>query len=116
MPGFAAFDAGGAKVPDAGTEPVTSDASADTPDASGEAKAGPAPEDRPRTPSVVESIESPTVAAQAPAARAAAASNRNGASAAAGGPRVVVQPAGPVNGAEAGDEAHAIPEFLRRAH
>ena len=33
-----------------------------------------------------------------------------------GGPRVVVQTVGPVNGAEAGDEALDIPEFLRRVH
>ena len=178
MPGFAAFDAGGAEAPDAGSEPVTGDVSADTPDASGEAKAGPTAEDRPRTPSVVESIESPAAAAQRAAALAAARSNGNGASHGApqpgdaeapdgpaggnghaapvhpegeagaepasgagagedrpaepsladaidainavptadGGPRVVVQTVGPVNGAEAGDDALDVPEFLRRVH
>ena len=179
MPGFAAFDAGGSPDEDAGTEPAAATPPAgDAPDASGEAKAGPAPEDRPRTPSVVESIESPAAAAQRAAARAAAASNGNGASDAGpesgdaeapagpaggnghaapvhpegeagpertnaaragegrpaepsiadaidamnavptadGGPRVVVQTVGPVNGSEAGDEALDIPEFLRRVH
>jgi len=178
MPGFAAFDAGGVEAPAAGSEPVTSDVSADTSDASGEAKAGPAPEDRPRTPSVVESIESPAAAAQRAAALAASKSNGNGASNGApepadteapdgpaggnghaapvhpegeagaerasgagagedrpaepsvadaidamnavptadGGPRVVVHTVGPVNGAEAKDEALDIPEFLRRVH
>ena len=178
MPGFAAFDAGGVEAPDAHPEPVTSDPAEDTPDASGEAKAGPAPEDRPHTPSVVESIESPAAAAQRAAALAAARANGNGASNGApesgdgespaapaggnghaapvhpegeagaepasgggggedrpaepavadaidamnavptadGGPRVVVQTVGPVNGAEAGDEALDIPEFLHRVH
>ena len=178
MPGFAAFDAGGAEKPDAGTEPVTSDPAEDTPGVSADATDVPAAEDRPRTPSVVESIESPAAAAQRAAALAAAASNGNGASAAApepgdaeapdgpaggnghaapvhpegeagpepanaggggedrpaeptvsdaidamnavptadGGPRVVVQAVGPVNGAETGDEALDIPEFLRRVH
>ena len=178
MPGFAAFDTGGSPDEDTGTEPVTSDASADTPDGSGEATEVPATEDRPRTPSVVESIESPAAAEQRAAALAAARSNGNGASHGApepadseapdspaggnghaapvhpegeagpepanasgagedrpaepsvadaidamnavptadGGPRVVVQTVGAANGAEAGDEALDIPEFLRRVH
>ena len=178
MPGFAAFDAGGAEAPDAGSEPVTGDASADTPDGSGEATEVPAAEDRPRTPSVVESIESPAAAESRATALAAAKSRGNGASNGArepsngeaaggsaggnghaapvrpegeagpepvsgagegedrpaeppvadaidamnavptadGGPRVVVHTVGPVNGAEAGDEALDIPEFLRRVH
>ena len=33
-----------------------------------------------------------------------------------GGPRVIVQTVGPVNGHEAGDDALEIPEFLRRVH
>ena len=179
MPGFAAFDAGGAEAPDADTEPATATPpAADTPDASGDAVDVPAAEDRPRTPSVVESIESPAAAEQRAAALAAAASNGNGASNGApkpgdaeapegsargnghaapvhpegeagsepaneggagedrpaapsvadaidamnavptadGGPRVVVHTVGPVNSAEAGDEALDIPEFLRRVH
>ena len=157
---------------------MKSDASADTPDASGEATDVPAAEDRPRTPSVVESIESPAAAAQRAAALAAAKSNGKGVSNGApepgdtevpdgpaggnghaapvhpegeagpepasaggegedrpaappvadaidamnavptadGGPRVVVHTVGPVNDAEAGDEALDIPEFLRRVH
>ncbi len=179
MPGFAAFDAGGSPDEDAGTEPAAATPPAvETPDASGDAADVPAAEDRPRTPSVVESIESPAAAAQRAAALAAARSNGNGASHGApesgaaevpdgpaggnghatpvhpegeagpelasggsggedrpaapsvadaidamnavptadGGPRVVVQTVGPVNGAEAGDEALDIPEFLRRVH
>ena len=33
-----------------------------------------------------------------------------------GGPRVIVQTVGPVNGHEAGDDPLEIPEFLRRLH
>ena len=33
-----------------------------------------------------------------------------------GGPRVIVQTVGPVNGREAGDDPLEIPEFLRRVH
>ena len=148
MPGFAAFDAGGAPDEDAGTEPAAATPPAgDAPDACGEAKASPAPEDRPRTPSVVESIESPAVAERRAAACAAAKSNGSGASNGAPEPDAAKAPDGPaggngyaapvhpegeagpepvnaggegegrpVNGAEAGDEALDIPEFLRRVH
>ena len=179
MPGFAAFDAGGSPDEDAGTEaPAATPPAGDTPAGSEDAADVPAAEDRPRTTSVVESIESPAVAAQRAAALAAAKSKGNGASHGApepgsgeaaggsaggnghaapvhpegeagpepangagegedrpaepsvadaidamnavptadGGPRVVVHTVGPVNGAEAGDEALDIPEFLRRVH
>ena len=33
-----------------------------------------------------------------------------------GGPRVIVQTVGPVNGHEPGDDPLEIPEFLRRVH
>ena len=171
MPGFAAFDTGGA---DDDTAPES--APADAPDASGDAN--PAPADKPRKTSVVESIESPAVAERRAAALGAAASDGTGESSAApepdggkapegpangtgdpapahaegeggpepvngsgegedgpaapsvadavdamnavptadGGPRVIVQTVGPVNGHEAGDDPLEIPEFLRHVH
>ena len=89
MPGFAAFDAGGSSDEDAGTEPAADVSAA---------------EDRPRTPSVVESIESPAVAERRAAALAAAASNGNGASDGAPEPGDAEAPAGP-----AGGNGHAAP-------
>ena len=157
MPGFAAFDTGGADE----TDPA-------------------ATEEKPRTTSVVESIESPGVAERRAAARAQAeARNSNGESVPApdagetaaeadtgangnghagpahaeaesgpepvngrgegedrpadpsladaidamnavptadGGPRVIVQQVGPVNGREASADPLEIPKFLRRVH
>ena len=179
MPGFAAFDAGGADNADAGAEAATAVAKPDAEDSErAESATATTATDKPKSKSVVESIESPAVAAQCAAALAAAASNGNGASDGApepgdakapadptggnghaapvhpegeagpepvsgggegedrpaepsladaidamnavptadGGPRVVVQTVGPVNGAEAGDEALDVPEFLRRVH
>ena len=175
MPGFAAFDTGGADD-DTAAEAAPADRPADAPDASGDAN--PAPADKPRKTSVVESIESPAVAEQRAAALAAAASDGAGEAAAApepdggeapegpadgnghdvstgaegeagpepvngggegedgpadpsvadaidamnavptadGGPRVIVQTVGPVNGHEAGADPLEIPEFLRRVH
>ena len=189
MPGFAAFDTGGADHADAGSEPAKAedakpDAGADTQTDSDTVDE---PAQEPRTRSVVESIDAPAVAENVARARAAGASDStespqdpaggNGASApessdpdatadtsangngqfapsqtegeaspepvsgggggegrpaepsvsdaidamnavptAGGGPRVVVQTVGPVNGAEAGDDALEIPEFLRRVH
>ena len=89
MPGFAAFDAGGAEDEDAAPAKA-GNPPADTADASADAGADAAPEERPRTTSVVEGIVSPAVAEQRAAARAqaearkgnghaAAASNGNGA-------------------------------------
>ena len=72
MPGFAAFDTGGTDDDTAEAAPV--EKPADAPDASGDAD--PAPADKPRKTSVVESIESPAVAEQRAAALAAAASEQ----------------------------------------
>ena len=79
MPGFAAFDTGGADAEDSAPAKA-GDPPADTADASTDAGADAAAEDKPRTTSVVESIESPAVAEQRAAARAQAeARNGNGA-------------------------------------
>ena len=149
MPGFAAFDAGGADEDDTAQAPpsdqpaaapdASGDATAGTgdssaapqPDAAGaaegpaegnghdastvaEAEAGPEPvngegggEDRPADPSVADAIDA-----------------MNRVPTADGGPRVIVQTVGPVNGHEtppladtgAGDDPLDIPEFLRRVH
>ena len=88
-----------------GTEPAAAAPPAgDAPDASGEATASLAPEDRPRTPSVVESIESPAAAESRAAALAAAKSNGNGASNGAPEPGDAEVPDGP-----AGGNGHAAP-------
>ena len=175
MPGFAAFNTGGTDA-DAATEAAPAGKPADAPDASGDAN--PAPADKPRKTSVVESIESPAVAEQRAAALAAATSAGTGDSSAApepdtaeapegpadgnghdastgvegeagpepvngegggedspadpsvadaidamnavptadGGPRVIVQTVGPVNGQTPGEDPLDIPEFLRRVH
>ena len=144
MPGFAAFDAGRASEPDAGTEPSDADEAADTSDT----KAGPEAGGKPRVTSVVESIDSPAVAERLAAARAAQepyggetpegpaggngrdatvhveAESRPGAAdgdgvsendpATDGEPGVTVQQAGAVNGQAAGGGLTEIPEFLRR--
>ena len=180
MPGFAAFDTGGADDADPAATEAADNAPANPADASGGAKAQAAPEEKPRTTSVVESIESPGVAERRAAARAQAeARNSNGESVPApyageaaaeadtgangnghagpahaeaesgpepvngrgegedrpadpsladaidamnavptadGGPRVIVQQVGPVNGREASADPLEIPEFLRRVH
>ena len=176
MPGFAAFDSGGADDEDPAATEAAAEAPANTADASGDAKAAAAPAEKPRTTSVVESIESPGVAERraaaladakarngdgtAPDAGEAAAeadtgANGNGRAGPAhaeaeagpetvgaegseegeiepsiadaidamnavpvadGGPRVIVQQVGPVNGSDAGADALEIPEFLRRVH
>ena len=177
MPGFAAFDTGGT-VDDTelGTAPV--DKPDEATDAPSDAKADAAPAEKPRTTSVVESIESPAVAERRAAALAATASDGDGDAAsvleptggkapegpsngnghnvstaaedeggsesangrgegedspadpsiadaidamnavptADGGPRVIVQQAGPVNGQAPGEDPLEIPEFLRRVH
>ena len=176
-PGFAAFDAGGSTGEDAGAQPAAEEP-AEPADASEDATAQSESEEKPRTTSVVESIESPAVAERRAAARAGHATEDNGESTAApepagpgnpqdpaegnghavpaqaegeagpepangrgegeaspaepaiadaidavnavptadGGPRVIVQTVGPVNGHEAGDDRLEIPEFLRRVH
>ena len=178
MPGFAAFDVGGADD-DIATEAAPAARPAQTPDASGDAEADAAPAQKPRTTSVVESIESPGVAERRAAARAEAqARNGDAESVAApdageaaaeadtrangnghagpvrdeaeagpetvngegpedgqaessiadaidamnavptadGGPRVIVQTVGPVNGEAPDSDPLDIPEFLRRVH
>ena len=176
-PGFAAFDTGGSTGEDAGAQPAEEEP-AEPADASEDATAKSESEEKPRTTSVVESIESPAVAERRAAARAGHATEGNAESTAVpepagagnpqdpagdnghavparaegeagpepangqdaseaspsdpaiadaidamnavptadGGPRVIVQTVGPVNGHEAGDDALEIPEFLRRVH
>ena len=177
MPGFAAFDAGGTED-DTGTQAASGDNSDAGTDASVDATDEPAPEEKSRTTSVVESIESPDVAERRASALAATAAdgaadspsvpepdsgedpggpadgNGHGASTGAegeggpkaangrgggedspadpsladaidamnavptadGGPRVIVQQVGPVNGHDDGKDPLEIPEFLRRVH
>ena len=141
MPGFAAFDAGGAED-DAATEAAPAASPAQTPDASGDATAGtvdasaepdadgarapegpaegnghdastvaegeggPEPvngegggEDRPADPSLADAIDA-----------------MNAVPTADGGPRVIVQTVGPVNGEAPDSDPLDIPEFLRRVH
>ena len=141
MPGFAAFDTGGADPVDA-TQAASADKPAETPDASGDATAGaggssaaPEPdgakapegpaegnghdassvaegeggaepvngegrgEDRPADPSVADAIDA-----------------MNAVPTADGGPRVIVQTVGPVNGQAPDSDPLDIPEFLRRVH
>ena len=186
MPGFAAFDTGGAGVEDTGGDAAPAGQPDEAPDASVDATAEPASPEQPRKTSVVESIESPAPGtapeqavaerrASAPAATAAdgagdsppvpesdggeaphgpAGGNGHGASTDAegeggpeaangrgggedspadpsladaidamnavptadGGPRVIVQQVGPVNGHDDGKDPLEIPEFLRRVH
>ncbi len=140
MPGFAAFDTSGAEA-DA-TEAAPADKPAETSDASGDATAGtgdapaapeadgakapeghaegnghdastvaegeggPEPvngegggEDRPADPSVADAIDA-----------------MNAVPTADGGPRVIVQTVGPVNGQAPDSDPLDIPEFLRRVH
>ena len=141
MPGFAAFDTGGAddgdeaEAPHAGKPAETPDASGDatagTADASAapeadaaEANEGPAKgnghdastvaegeggaepvngegggEDRPADPSIADAIDA-----------------MNAVPTADGGPRVIVQTVGPVNGRAPDSDPLDIPEFLRRVH
>ena len=141
MPGFAAFDAGGADD-DTATQDAPADRPAQTPDASGDATAGtadasadPEPdaakapeghargnghdastvvedesgaepvngegggEDRPADPSLADAIDA-----------------MNAVPTADGGPRVIVQTVGPVNGEAPDSDPLDIPEFLRRVH
>ena len=176
MPGFAAFDTGGADAAGTAKDPAPVDKPDEAADASGDATADPA--GKPTTTSVVESIDSPAVAEQRAGAIAAQARNGNGESAATaepdagkapegpaggngqaapahaeaeagpepangrgegedspadpsaadvidamnavptadGGPRVIVQQVGPVNGPAAEEDPLEIPEFLRRVH
>ena len=171
MPGFAAFDAGGAEDADTAATEATGDAPADTADAPEGAKAEPAGStDDPSVaasaaPEANESATAPVAntgnghadsASPAESGEADATANGNGHAVPAdveaaagpeavsagegsesgeidptiagaidamnavptadGGPRVIVQQIGPVNGREAGDDPLEIPEFLRRVH
>ena len=157
VPGFAAFDTGGAAEEEAAATEAVAAAPANTTDASEDARPQAAPAEKPRTTSVVESIESPGVAERRAAALAEAdARHGNGESVPApdtgeagpepangggegedrpaapsiadaidamnrvptadGGPRVIVQTVGPVNGEAPADDPLDIPEFLRRVH
>ena len=81
MPGFAAFDTGGAAEEASAPSATFGEPAADTVDAPGDARADAGPQEKPRTTSVVESIESPAVAERRAAARAEAeARNGNGGS------------------------------------
>ena len=138
MPGFAAFDAGGADEGDAAQAPPA-DRPAAAPDASGDATAGtgdssaaPQP-DAAEGPAEGNGHDASTVAegeagpepvneeggvedrpAEPSAADAIDAMNR--VPTADGGPRVIVQTVGPVNGQAPDEDPLEIPEFLRRVH
>ncbi len=141
MPGFAAFDAGGADKDDTAQAPP-SDQPAAAPDASGDATAGTGDSSAAPQPDAAEAAEGPakgnghdasTVAegeagpepvngegggddrpADPSAADAIDAMNR--VPTADGGPRVIVQTVGPVNGQAPDEDPLDIPEFLRRVH
>ena len=102
-PGFAAFDTGGSDGEDAGAQPAEEEP-AEPADASEDATAQSESEEKPRTTSVVESIESPAVAERRAAARAGHATEGNAESTA------VPEPAGAGNPPDpAGDNDHAVP-------
>ena len=141
MPGFAAFDAGGADD-DTATEPVHLDNPPETPDASGDATAGTAdasaaPEadgaKTPEGPAEGNGHDASTVAEGEAGAEpvngegggedgpadpsvADAIDAMNAVPTADGGPRVIVQTVGPVNGQAPDSDPLDIPEFLRRVH
>ena len=102
-PGFAAFDGGGGVEDDADAEPAVADDPAEPADASEDATAQAESEEKPRTKSVVESIDSPAVAERLAAARAAGASDGGGDSAGPA-PGDAQVPDGPANG-----NGHAAP-------
>ena len=93
MPGFAAFDTGGADADGTAKDPAPVDNPGEGADASGDAKADPA--GKPTTTSVVESIDSPTVAEQRATAIAAEARNGKGESTATAEPDAGKAPEGP---------------------
>ena len=106
MPGFAAFDTRGTED-DTGTEAAPVDKPEKAADASGDAKADPAPGEGPRKTSVVESIESPAVAERRAAAIAAAAADGSGDSASVPEPAGGEAPEGPANGNGQSGSVHA---------
>ena len=137
MPGFAAFDAGGADA-DTATQAAPAAKPAQTPDASGDATAGTAdPEaDGARAPqgsaegnghdasTVAEGEGGPEPVngegggedGPADPSLADAIDAMNAVPTADGGPRVIVQTVGPVNGEAPDSDPLDIPEFLRRVH
>ena len=141
MPGFAAFDAGGAEA-DTATKTAPADRPAETPDASGDATAGTADASAAPEPDAAEANEGPakgnghdasTVAEGEGGAEpvngegggedhpadpsvADAIDAMNAVPTADGGPRVIVQTVGPANGQAPDSDPLDIPEFLRRVH
>ncbi len=137
MPGFAAFDAGGADA-DTATQAAPAAKPAQSPDASGDATAGTAdPEaDGARAPqgsAEGNGHDASTVAegeggaepvngegggedGPADPSLADAIDAMNAVPTADGGPRVIVQTVGPVNGEAPDSDPLDIPEFLRRVH
>ena len=147
IPGFAAFDSGGAAEEEAATE-AAGDTPANTADASGDATAeakspngsgesvpapdtgeaaaeadagangnghaGPVQDEAEAGREPVNGEGSEEGQADQPAADAIDAMNR--VPTADGGPRVIVQTVGPVNGEAPADDSLEIPEFLRRVH
>ena len=144
MPGFAAFDAGGADEGDPAQAPPA-DRPAPAPDASGDATAGTGDSSAAPQPDAAETAE----AAEGPAegnghdastvaegeagpepvngegggedrpadpSAADAIDAMNQVPTADGGPRVIVQTVGPVNGQAPDEDPPEIPEFLRRVH
>ncbi len=125
MPGFAAFDAGGADA-DTATQAAPAAKPAQTPDASGDATAGTADPE-------ADGARAPQGSAEGNGHEASTVAEGEGGpepvngegggedgpadpSLADGGPRVIVQTVGPVNGEAPDSDPLDIPEFLRRVH
>ena len=141
MPGFAAFDAGGTDG-DTATEAAPAGKPAGAPDASGDATAGTGDSSAAPEPDAAAAAQGPAKGnghdvstgaegeagpepvneggegedspADPPVADAIDA--MNAVPTADGGPRVIVQTVGPVNGQAPGEDPLEIPEFLRRVH
>ena len=110
MPGFAAFDTGGADADGTAKDPAPVDNPGEGADASGDATAEAKPTETPRTTSVVESIESPAVAEQRAGTIAAEARNGNGESTVTAEPDAGKAPEGPAGGNGQAAPAHAEAE------
>ena len=109
MPGFAAFDTGGADVDGTAKDPAPVDNPGEGADASGDAT-GEAKPAEPRTTSVVESIESPAVAERRAAAFSATASDGAGDSPSVPEPDAGKVPEGPAGGNGQAAPVHAEAE------
>ena len=105
-PGFAAFDGGGGVEDDAGAEPAVAAQPAEPADASEDATAQAESEEKPRTTSVVESIDSPAVAERLAAARAADASDTGDGTVSGSEPGDAATPEGPAGGNGHGAPVH----------